>query len=206
MATPERLPRGRHSLSREAVAEAQRARLLRGMAEAMTEHGYAGTSVAEILRRARVSRETFYELFSSKEACFMRAFEDATGRLVLALAEKPGDLGTVPATPLGRLDLLVRGYLDAIAADLPYARIFLVEVYAAGPEAARRRTELQGRFAEALAADFGVTSETDRFAIEAAIAAVYALVTARVAVSDAGAVRALHPPLMDFFGALPFAR
>lgn len=206
MATPERLPRGRHSMSREAVADVQRARLLRALAEAMAEHGYARTSVAAVLRRAGVSRETFYELFASKEACFMSAFEDATGRLVAAVAEGAGEGRAAPATPLGRLDRLVRGYLDAIADDLAYARIFLVEVYAAGPEAAHRRTELQRRFAAALAADFGVTSEADGFAIEAAIAAVYALVTARVAVGDADGVRALHAPLMGFFGALPFVR
>jgi AcrR family transcriptional regulator len=69
------LPRGRHGLSREAVEGSQRTRLLRAMVDVMADKGYAGTSVADILRRARVSRETFYELFSSKEDCFMSAFE-----------------------------------------------------------------------------------------------------------------------------------
>jgi AcrR family transcriptional regulator len=60
------LPRGRHSLSREEVEGSQRERVQRAMAEAMAEKGYALTSVADILRRARVSRETFYELYTSR--------------------------------------------------------------------------------------------------------------------------------------------
>ena len=76
------LPRGRHGLSREQVEASQRLRLMRAMAEVMAEKGYARTSVADILRRARVSRETFYELFDSKEDCFMSAFEQAYAHIL----------------------------------------------------------------------------------------------------------------------------
>ena len=61
-----RLPRGRHSLSREEVARSQRDRLVRAMADVMAEKGYARTSVADIVRGAGVSRESFYERFGSK--------------------------------------------------------------------------------------------------------------------------------------------
>ena len=97
----EPLPRGRHSLSREEVAGSQRERLQRAMAEVMAEKGYALTSVADVLRRARVSRETFYELYSSKEDCFMSVFDaayaaigDGDGRV--------GGRGAVGAEPATR--------------------------------------------------------------------------------------------------------
>ena len=79
---PARLPRGRHGLSREEVVESQRGRLLRAMADAVADKGYAETSVAEVIARAGVSRETFYEQFSSKEDCFHDTF-DAAGAILL---------------------------------------------------------------------------------------------------------------------------
>ena len=83
----ERLPRGRHGLSREEVVRSQRARLQRAMAEVMAEKGYVGTSVADVLRAARVSRETFYQQFSSKEDCFMSAYERGVESLVSGMSE-----------------------------------------------------------------------------------------------------------------------
>jgi len=70
-----RLPKGRHSLTRQEVADAQRLRLAIGKADAMREKGYVGTPVAEILKRAGVSRETFYQLYEDKLACFLDALD-----------------------------------------------------------------------------------------------------------------------------------
>lgn len=203
--TPDRLPRGRHKLARGEVVAAQRERLLRGLADAMAEKGYARTTVADVLARARVSRETFYEQFASKEDCFMSAFEDANAHMLAAITgEEPVGGGPPPATPLARLERFLRAYLDALAAEPARARVFLIEVYAAGPEAARRRAELQGRLAAALAADFGLTDPGDLFALEALVAAVSALVTQRLAVGDVDGLRALHGPLMGLVANLPF--
>ncbi|MGB7587257.1 MAG: TetR/AcrR family transcriptional regulator [Solirubrobacterales bacterium] len=65
-----RLPPGRHGLPPEFVARNQRERLIAAAAEAVAEHGYAGTTVAHITRLAAVSRRTFYEHFSDKKECF----------------------------------------------------------------------------------------------------------------------------------------
>src|SRR6187455_2663699 len=67
------LPPGRHGLPREFVAHNQRERLIAGLAEAVAENGYAGTTIAHIPRQAAVSRRTFYEHFSSKDECFIAA-------------------------------------------------------------------------------------------------------------------------------------
>lgn len=79
----ERLPRGRHGLSREQVVRSQRERIFWAMAQTMAGKGYAATSVAEVLRGAGVSRETFYEQLTSKQDCFMSALE-ATVQLIFA--------------------------------------------------------------------------------------------------------------------------
>ena len=69
------LPRGRHSLSREEVRASQRRRMLEAMANATAEKGYVHTTVADVIKRAGVSRETFYEHFSDKEDCFIAAYD-----------------------------------------------------------------------------------------------------------------------------------
>jgi len=48
-----------------------RQRLLDGLAASIEADGYRNTTVADIVRRARTSRRTFYEHFDSKEACFV---------------------------------------------------------------------------------------------------------------------------------------
>ncbi len=179
------LPRGRHGLSREEVEGSQRTRLLRAMCDVMAEQGYAGTSVADILGRARVSRETFYELFGSKEECFMSAFELAYAAILDASTPSAGE-----ADPLDRFSRVLEDYLRALASDPAAARVFLVEVYAAGPSALERRHELQRRLVDSLAALIG----GDRFAIELLLAGLVQMVTARVAVGDAEGLLELREP------------
>jgi AcrR family transcriptional regulator len=156
--------------------------MLRGIAEAMTEKGYAATTVADILRVAGVSRETFYQQFGSKADCFMDAYEAAAGVLVSRIEAAPGDL-----------DAALRTYLDAIAAEPDFARLFLVEVYAAGPVAMTRRAEVQARFADLVQARLGI----DRFACEALVAATSAMVTTCLATDDLAGLRALREPLLE---------
>jgi AcrR family transcriptional regulator len=70
-----RLPHGPHGLGREQVARHQRARLYRGMVESVYQRGYAGTSVANVIALAGVSRRAFYEQFSNKEDCFLATYD-----------------------------------------------------------------------------------------------------------------------------------
>jgi AcrR family transcriptional regulator len=186
------LPRGRHGLSREQVAASQRSRLFLAMAEAMADKGYAATSVADVLARAGESRETYYQQFSSKLECFVGAY-DAAGELLSAWLD---DVLGVDGPPLARFDRALAAYLDALASHLPFARLFLVEVYAAGPAAFDRRAVIQRRFADGLATLLGARDDDARFACEALVAAISSLVTGPIVRGDAEALRALHGPLV----------
>jgi AcrR family transcriptional regulator len=193
------LPRGRHGLSRDQVVGDQRLRLVWAMAEAMAEKGYAATSVADVLNRARVSRETFYELFSSKEDCFMSAFDQAYRHLLAAIVPD-ADEGGRP--PMERFSRVLGDYLSALASDPNAARVFLIEVYAAGPQALKRRLALQRELVDAVAARLGASDEEERFAAEALVAAIISMVTARLAVGDAAGLRGLHEPIVKLAGRL----
>ena len=59
-----------------------RQRLLDALEEDIAEDGYPGTTVADIVRRARTSRRTFYEHFDSREACFVALLTDANAEQV----------------------------------------------------------------------------------------------------------------------------
>nr|WP_240948084.1 TetR/AcrR family transcriptional regulator [Planosporangium mesophilum] len=62
------------------------------MAGSIVEVGYRNTTVAEIVRRARTSRRTFYEHFSDKEACFVTLLTDSNAETVrqISAAVDPG--------------------------------------------------------------------------------------------------------------------
>jgi AcrR family transcriptional regulator len=75
------LPRGRHGLPPEFVAQNQRERLLVAIAGALDEHGYDGATVSLISSRARVSKSDFYRHFESKDDCFFAAYDDAVEHL-----------------------------------------------------------------------------------------------------------------------------
>jgi AcrR family transcriptional regulator len=180
-------------MRRDEVEDAQRARILVGMAEAMHEKGYVGTPVAEVLKRAGVSRETFYQLFTSKLDCFLAACDLVSDVLVDQLT----DALAAPGAPLERFERTLDAYLDSLASEPAYARLFLVEVYAAGPEAIQRRTALQHRLAEALGGLFDARTDADRFACQMIVAAVSAMVTGPLVAGDVEALRALGPPILD---------
>ncbi len=57
------------------VAGIQRSRMLAAAVRSVEELGYSQATVAHITRRARVSRRTFYELFSNREECLVAALE-----------------------------------------------------------------------------------------------------------------------------------
>ncbi len=77
----DRLPRGRHGLSPEFVAQNQRERLVTGLTEVLYEEGYQKTTVSLIGKRAAVSKSDFYKHFASKDDCFFAAYEVAIARI-----------------------------------------------------------------------------------------------------------------------------
>ncbi|WP_153413888.1 TetR/AcrR family transcriptional regulator [Nocardia macrotermitis] len=191
------LPRGRHGLPRETVVASQRDRILTAMAQAMAENGYVGTSVAVIIKRAGVSRETFYEQFRSKEDCFEAAYERAARLLLERIVEATGTPEPAPVTREERIEAMLDAYLSGLAAEPADARLFLIEVYAVGPEAIARRGELQESFATMVADILDAHTAEQHFACQTLVAALSAMVTARVAADDLDGLRALREPLLE---------
>jgi AcrR family transcriptional regulator len=130
------LPRGRSGLPADEVGSAHRDRLIRAMIAASAELGYADVGVAEVVRRARVSRNAFYAHFADKEECFLAAVDFGAQTVFQRIATADGFSGGISA------------YLRFLADEPEFARVFLVEMHAAGPRARERFAAAHARFAE----------------------------------------------------------
>jgi AcrR family transcriptional regulator len=140
------LPRGRSSLPAAAVRAAQRERLLTAIVAAVAEQGYAAVTVATVVRRAKVSRAAFYAHFDGKEDCFLAATRRG-GRLLdaavtTATRAVPADAPAEEALRAG-----CRAFLRFLADEPAFARVFYIDMPAAGPHAVERMDQGQHRFA-----------------------------------------------------------
>jgi AcrR family transcriptional regulator len=126
----ERLPRGRHGLPPEYVAQNQRERLIVGLTEVLYEVGYQSTTVSLIGQRAAVSKSDFYKHFESKDDCFYAAYETAIERIreaVLVACVAHGEDEWPP-----RVRDAIASMIALLASDPPLAGIALVEGLRAG--------------------------------------------------------------------------
>jgi AcrR family transcriptional regulator len=130
--------------------EGARERLVCGIDAAVAEKGYAATTIADVVRHARVSKRTFYEQFDDKEACFLAAYESASEQVLGAMAT--ADAAAAGRPWQERVELVVVAYLEAMAARPELTRTFLVEILGAGPRALERRRATIERFAGQLVA------------------------------------------------------
>jgi AcrR family transcriptional regulator len=126
----ERLPRGRHHLSREDVTRSQRERLLTSAAVVTAKRGFDSTTVADILADAGVGRETFYELFEDRRDCVLAAHQ----ALLDDLIEQVQIAYSGPGEWVERCRATIRTLLDWFAADPAAGRFLLVSLPAVGPE------------------------------------------------------------------------
>lgn len=201
-----RLPRGPHGLTREQVERSQRERLMAAAADAVAEKGYAATSVGDVLKRAGVSRTTFYQLYADKLDCFMAAYRMASEVVAAVMADELGsaEVGGAegPSDPMERLDRLLGSYLRTLSDNPGLARVFLVEVYAAGPRAIRQRRDSLDQFVDLLATTQGGpggllgAAPDPRFAAEVFVGAVSSMVTNLVGTGETHRLPELREPLM----------
>jgi AcrR family transcriptional regulator len=126
----ERLPRGRHGLSPEFVAQNQRERLIAGLTGALYEVGYQKTTVSLIGQRAAVSKSDFYKHFRSKDDCFFAAYEAAIERIRAQVVTACAGHKESEWSP--RVQGGIGALLSFLAGDPAVASISLVEGLRAG--------------------------------------------------------------------------
>jgi AcrR family transcriptional regulator len=194
-----RLPPGRHGLPREFVTHNQRERLIAGIAEAIAENGYSGTTIAHITRAAAVSRRTFYEHFASKDECFVAAYDTVMKELQERVSTAFEEAEEWPQAIRAGIEAM----LEFLAAEPNLARLCMVEALVAGPAVVERydaaiqsfvpyfQEGRKGRPKEVLAR-LSPTTE------EALVGGMVSLISRRIIAGKAEELEQLLPDLVEF--------
>jgi AcrR family transcriptional regulator len=120
------------------VASRQRERLLRSVIACSAERGYQHTTIADIVRRAGVSRSAFYAQFDSKHECFLAAYAlmaDSMREAVVASGHDAPDWREA-------LDLGIATYFEWFRERPEVAAAFLVEIRVVGGAALQARARV----------------------------------------------------------------
>lgn len=119
------------------MTESQRNRIHEAMVEVVSARGYPETRVVDVIKAAGVSRKTFYELFESKEDCFLATYDLLLENLI---GEASDAFELRPADPWAeRIAAALGALLGHLSEHPDEARFAIVEVLAAGPKALARR-------------------------------------------------------------------
>jgi AcrR family transcriptional regulator/DNA-binding MarR family transcriptional regulator len=180
----------------------QRSRLLAAAARVVDELGYEHATVANITRRARVSRITFYDQFAHREGCLVAVLEDTAQRIGSEIER--ADLSDLPWRER------VRGGLWAILSFLDrepvLARVCVVQALRGSQGVLKRREEILRGLARVL--DEGRSEgsrgpECPPLTAEGLVGAAFAIVYARLLRGEREPLAELLPELMGMI-VLPY--
>jgi AcrR family transcriptional regulator len=141
-----RLRSGPNGLSSRQVAEIQFGRILAATAEVGQERGYSRIAVAEIVGRARISRKTFYDLFSDREDCLLALFEQTIAEAGLLAREAHA---RAPSWRDGTRLALAR-LLQFMDDERGLARLCVVDALAVGDRVRARRAQALAELARVI--------------------------------------------------------
>jgi AcrR family transcriptional regulator len=181
-----------------AVARNQRERLWGAPGASGAQNGYEATRVADILQLAGVSRSAFYRHFDNKLECFLAtldALAEITSRQVIDSyrdTSRPWD---------ERLRAVLEDVIGLITSQPAAARIWLVELYAAGPEAIDRMERMADQLELLAARAIGETPERSDMPAEgvrAVLGGLRQVIQTRLRHGREDELPALAPDLLDW--------
>jgi AcrR family transcriptional regulator len=177
----------------------QRRRLIAAVPGAVAEHGYEAMSVADIVKRAAVSRNAFYNNFADKQECFAVAQEAGHEGLLRTLTA-----ACDPDAPFAeRLRQALGAALEALGSDPDLARLLFVEA-PSSVELALRHHEWLRRYGDLLseAAPAGASATASRAQFAQVIAGgISTRIASEVLSGDAEKLQSLAPQLSDYVAA-----
>jgi AcrR family transcriptional regulator len=171
--------------------------MLAAVAQVASTRGYGAMSVQDVVHEAGVSRRTFYEQFKNKDHAFLAAYDEASGRLVTTIRGAMDAEETFEA----KISTGLRAFLQLLAASPAFAKMCIVEVLAAGPEAIARRArtmeEFTGVFEEAAQRTLVKERPPSPLIAETIVGGVYETVYRRIARGETAELPRLLPDLVE---------
>lgn len=192
-ATP-RLRPGPGGLPRGQVTQIQRSRMLAAAVEAVEDVGYARMTVAQVISRARVSRKTFYDVFTDREDCFLAAFEQALSQARLIAQETYEEESSWREGIRAALARLLM-FMDE---EPGLAKLCVVEALGAGERVLDRRAKVLDELADVIDRGRTLTNGTREppdVTAEGVVGAIFAVLHTRVLEHG-------QEPLTDLLGSL----
>ncbi|MDX6626335.1 MAG: hypothetical protein QOE56_1324 [Solirubrobacterales bacterium] len=173
------------------------------MLEAVGEVGYEETSVRTVLGRTELYRQAFYDHFSSKEDCYLQAYDYAVARIEAGLrAAAAGERGWARQLRAG-----LGALLDFLDTEPNVGRALIVEVHPAGDQALAKRAAALQRAREFLdrgrSAGSSNGSEPPPITPEAIASGIHMVVHSRLAAGESNGFRLLLGELM-YIAVLPY--
>lgn len=144
---------------RDSRKAARRGRLLEAALRLFSERGYHDTTVDDLVAAARTSKSAFYESFESKEDCFRYLLRAEGGALIEAVVRA----AAAGSGPRDRMRRGIDAFVRACAANVPLARLMLVESVGLSAAIEEVRHEVQGRFAAMVEAEVRRATAGDDF-------------------------------------------
>jgi AcrR family transcriptional regulator len=188
---------GKQPLSRDFIAGHQRARIVSALAEETARRGYRAVTVADIVRRAGIARNTFYENFSSKEECFLAAQEMAMTEALSRVVDAAGEINDWPR----RVEAGLGAFLRYVASEPDLARACMVEALSAGPASVRRYEESLQSFVSLFKLGRGVSPHGDALPEtleESVIGGVFWIIYKRIVLGETETIEELRPQVVEF--------
>lgn len=188
---------GGERLSREFIARHQQARIIAALAAEASERGYHAVTIADLVKRAGIARNTFYENFSSKEDCFLAAQRFATAKALEQVVAAAGEIEDWP----GQVRAGLAALLEYIAEEPALARTCMVDALAAGPASARCYEESLQAFVSLFKLGRSVSPHTKELPAtmeEAIVGGVFWIVYQRLAVDQLDDLEGLLPEILEF--------
>ena len=124
----------------------QHRQLLLGMARCIRERGFGATTIADVVREARVSKSTFYAHFADKEACYVALYSAAVDNVLDAMRAADAAASASHLDWREHLDAVNAAYLTSLATGGEMTRSMLVEFQNAGPSAQAMRRDVFDRY------------------------------------------------------------
>ncbi len=151
-------------------------RILRGLARAAAEKGYPGATIADIAAAASISQTTFYEYFDGKAEALQATLGSSGAQLQAAALPAVRRQGqSLEAVRVGFEE--VCGFF---AAEPELARLRMVEVYSAGPEAIGLRDRTGVEIVTALLSPAVSDEVIPELVVEATVGAILGILFERI--------------------------
>lgn len=179
------------------LARDPRERILVAMVEIVAKRGYHGATIEHIVKRAGVSRATFYEYFDNREDCVLAGFDEAAVELQRMMESAVAEADDWP----GQVRAALAVFLEHTVANPALARTCIVESVTVGPVAMERYERALATFVplfrlgrELGEADGELPDELE----DLIIGGLVWMVHQRLLRNEIDAIRALLPTMLEF--------